>query len=154
MSSPLTEVRPNVGGSKRAFRVAVLFLVALAALYAGFAVYDRTAPGGSGSPATNGLWLFTAVFAVFAIVGIVYSLTPAPRFVEVATSRLTVVGRWGRRRRLPPMERLSIRVVRRYAPGFLSDRYVELVEVWGTDTPVRSYLVEEGIFSGAKPVDR
>lgn len=148
------EVRANRGGAQRAVRVAVIFLVVLAAMYLGFILYDRTAPGGSGSPEGNGLLLFTAVFAAFALIGIVYSITPAPRWLEVTPSRVVVVGRWGQRRAFPPLDRLSLRVVRRYPAGLLSDATVELVEVWGADVPVRAYLVEQGLFSGATPVER
>jgi len=148
------EVRANIGGAQRALRVTLVFVIVLAAMYLGFALYDRSAPGGSASPESNGLLLFTGVFAAIAVTGIVYSLTPAPRRVEVGPSGLTVVGRWGRRRYLPPLERLSVRVVRRYPAGLVSKVTVELVEVWGSGTPVRTYLVEEGLFSGATPVER
>ncbi|HTT46004.1 MAG TPA: hypothetical protein VMH38_08370 [Thermoplasmata archaeon] len=148
------EVRANRGGGQRALRVTLIFVIVLAAMYLGFALYDRSAPGGSASPESNGLLLFTGVFVVIALVGVVYSLSPAPRRVEVGTSGLTVVGRWGRRRPLPPVDRLSVRLVRRYPPGLLSNATVELVEVWGDGAPVRTYLIEEGLFSGATPVER
>ena len=148
------ERRPNVGGSQRAVRLAVLYAVVLTALYAGFVLYDRTAPGGTSSPSTNGVLLFTVLFLAFGIGGVVYTLSPAPRAVEVDLARVTVVGRWGRRRSFPPLDRLSVRIVRRYPAGWLAGTEVELVEVWGPDAPVRGYLVEEELFTGASASTR
>jgi len=144
------ETRPNVAGAQRAVRLAVLFLVLLAALYVGFVVYDASRPGGSGSPEANGILVFTAIFAVFAVVGVVYTLTPAPRRLEVGGDHVTVVGRWGRRRRLPELGTLTVRIVRRYREGWLASKPVVLLEVWGDDTPVRGYLVEAELFEGAR----
>jgi len=148
-SKPPPERRVNHGGSQRALRVATIYVVLLLAMYLAFALYDRTSLGGSSSAAENGLIVLTALFALFAVVGAVYSLTPAPRAVDVAPDHVTIVGRWGRLRRLPPLANLSLRVVRRYSAGFLSSRRVELVEVWGEDIPIRSLLIEVGLFEGA-----
>jgi hypothetical protein len=148
------ERRENTGGSKRATRLAALFVVLLTALYAAFLLYDRTAPGGTASPEGNGVLLFTGIFLAFVVVGAVYALTPAPRRIEVTPDRVTVVGRWGRRRELPSLSLLSVSVVRRYPAGWLSDRPVELIELWGEDTPRRSYLVDAGLFAGANSTAR
>ena len=142
--------RPNVGGSQRAVRLAALFVGTLAALYAAFVLYDRTAPGGTAPAAGNGVLEFTIIFVVFAVAGALYALTPAPRAVEVERDRVTVVGRWGRRRSLPPLELLSVSVVRRYPAGILAAHPVELVEVSGEDVPRRSYLVDAKLFAGAR----
>ena len=147
-SSP-TERRENTGGSQRVVRLTVLFVVVLASMYAGFLLYDRTAPGGTSPAADNGVLLFSGVFALFAVVGVVYTLTAAPRAVVIGSDRVTVVGRWGRRRKFPPIDRMVVRVVRRYPEGFLAVVPVELVEVSGEDAPVRSYLVSAGLFDGA-----
>jgi hypothetical protein len=144
------EHRVNVGGTQRAIRITALFVGTLAALYAAFVLYDRTAPGGTASPTGNGVLLFTGIFVVFAVGGALYALTPAPRALEVESGRVTVIGRWGQRRRLPRLELLSVGVVRRYPAGWLSDRPVDLIELAGEDTRRRSYLVESGLFDGAK----
>jgi hypothetical protein len=144
------EKRVNRGGSQRAVRISVLFVATLAVLYAAFLLYDRTAPGGTSSPEGNGILLFTGIFVVFAVGGAVYSLTPALRAVEVDPDGVTVIGRWGRRRRLPRLDLLSVGVVRRYPEGWLSDRPVELIELSGEDVRRRSYLVEPGVFEGAR----
>ena len=148
------ERRPNVGGSQRALRVSVLYVVVLAVLYVGFVLYDRTAPGGTSSPSANGVLLLTVLFAVFGVGGVLYTLTPAPRAVEVGAASVTVVGRWGRRRSFPPLDQLSVRMVRRYPAGWLADTVVELAEVWGPDVPVRGYLVDQELFAGASTSDR
>ena len=150
-ADPKYELRPNVAGSQRALRLTVVFVVALSALYAAFVLYDRTAPGGTSAVTENGVLFFTVLFALFLLVGALYSLTPAPRAIEVSPDRVVVVGRWGRRRVFPPLERLSVVVVRRYPSGWLADGPVELVEVSGDDTPRRSYLVDTAVFAGARP---
>ncbi|HXQ78669.1 MAG TPA: hypothetical protein VN819_00405 [Thermoplasmata archaeon] len=147
---PKTQVRTNVGGSQRAVRISVLFVGTLALLYAAFILYDRTAPGGTSSPEGNGVLLFTGIFLVFAVAGALYSLTPAPRAVEVDSEGVTVIGRWGRRRRLPRLDLLTVGVVRRYPEGWLSERPVELIELSGEDVRRRSYLVEPDVFAGAR----
>jgi hypothetical protein len=148
------ERRQNVGGSQRVVRVTLVYLVALVALYTGFMLYDRTAPGGSSSPVSNGVFLFTGIFLVFALAGSLFTLHPAPRAVVVTSEHVTVVGRFGVRRVLPPLGSLSTRVVRRYPAGWLSDLPVEQVELWGAGAPLRTYLVEEGLFRGANLTDR
>ena len=146
--------RENAGGSQRVVRVTTLYLVVLIALYAGFVLYDRSTPGGTASPESNGVLLFTGIFVAFALGGAFFTLHPAPRAVEVTPDHLTIVGRWGGRRVLPPLETLSSRAVRRYAAGWLSDAAVEQVELWGADAPLRTYLVEDGLFRGTRLTDR
>jgi len=147
------ERRVNVAGSQRALRVTVVYLVVLVALFAAFVLYDRSAPGGTASPSTNGIYVFTGLFVVFAFGGAIFTLHPAPRALEVGPDRVTVVGRWGGRRVLPPLGSLSTRVVRRYPPGLLSGTPVEQIELWGRDVPLRTYLVEDGLFRGANATE-
>jgi len=145
------DLRTNTGGSQRAVRVAALYLVALAAMLIVFVLYDRTAPGGNASPVSNGLWLLGALFAGFAVFGAVFTLHPAPRAIEVTTDHVVVVGRWGRRRVLPPLDSLSTRVARRYSAGWLADTPVEQVELWGKGVALRTYLVDAELFRGTSP---
>lgn len=143
------ERRVNTAGSQRVVRLTVLYLVVLGVLYVAFALYGRSAPGESSSAATNGLLFLSGVFALFAVVGVVLTLSPAPRWLEITPDHVMVEGRWGRRRELPPLSQLTVRVARRYSPGWLSSDPAAQVEVWGADTPVRSYLVSEDLFDGA-----
>lgn len=143
------ERRPNVGGTQRAMRLAIVFVVTLAILYTGFVLYDRSAPGGTAPPQTNGLLEFTGFFLAIAAGGTVLSLTSAPRALEVEPHRVVIVGRWGRRRAFPCLDLLSVHVVHRYPVSWLAGSPVDLVEVWGEDTPRRSYLVETDLFQGA-----
>jgi len=151
---PPAEWRANTAGSQRAIRITVLYLVILVALYIGFVLYDRTAPGGTASPLVNGVLLFSVLFAALALTGVYATLTAAPRGIEVTRDRVTVVGRWGRRRTFPPLEQLSFRVARRYSAGFLTDSAVVHLEIWGKGFPVRSYLVSEELFAGAVRSER
>lgn len=142
----MPERRPNTAGSQRAIRLIALFVAVLSAMYAVFVLYDRTVPGGTAPAQGNGVLLFSGIFVVFAIGGLLYTLTPVPRAVEVKIDAVTVEGRWGKRRPFPALERLTVSVVRRYPAGLLSGRPVDLVEVSGEDVPRRSYLVESGLF--------
>ena len=126
-------------------------MVALTVLYAAFVLYDRTLPGGTSPAVGNGILVLTVLFLVFLVVGTLYTLTPAPRWVELFPDGVTVVGRWGRHRTLPPLERLTVVVVRRYPASWLSDHDVELVELSGGGSARRSYLVEANLFDGANP---
>ncbi len=148
------ERRLNGAGSQRALRLAALYVLVLAALYVGFLLYDRNAPGGTSPAAGNGVLLFTGMFVAFALVGALYTVHPAPRAVEVYADHATVVGRWGRRQRLPRLGLLSVSVVRRYPAGWLASGPVELLELWGEDVPNRSYLVAPELFAGAIPSPR
>ena len=143
--------RPNGAGSQRAFRVAALFVVALAALYAAFVLYDRAAPGGSPSAEGSAVLLLSVIFVVFAVGGVLFAVTPAPRSVEVAPDRVVVIGRWGRSVVLPRLDLLKSRVVRRYPASWLASSDVELVELWSEGIPPRNYLVESGLFAGSVP---
>lgn len=148
-SPPIAELRRNGAGSQRAVRLTALYLVVLAIIYVAFVLYGRTVPNLSSSAIANGLFYLSLVFALFAVAGVMLTLSPAPRWVEVTPDHVIVEGRWGRRRELPPLSQLTIRVARKYSPGWLASEAVALVEVWGEGTPVRSYLVTEDLFAGA-----
>jgi len=148
------ELRRNVGGSTRAVRLAAFYVGVLTAFYVGFVLYDRTAPGGTSSITTNGILLFTGLFILLAAAGALYALNPAPRSVEVTDKHVTVVGRWGRRRELPPLSMLSFSVVQRYPAGWLAPTPVELIELWGENVPNRSYVVDPELFQGANRAAR
>ncbi len=138
------EIRPNTSGTRRARRVATLFLVAMAALYGILVAFDRLAPGGSRPSATAGLELFSAIAVVIAAAGVLLSLANAPRAVELRPEATIVVGRFGNRREFPPVGELETRLLRRYPTGLLSPTPVEVVELSGP-RGTRAYLMEPGI---------
>jgi hypothetical protein len=142
---PVRERRVNRGGTQRAVRLTIVYLVCLAALYLAFAVLDRTVPGGTSSPAGNGFDTFSVLAVLLAVGGTVVSLHPAPRWVEVSPLSTVVVGRWGRRHTYPPPDRLETRAVRRYPAGLLSTVPVVSVELSGGPSPLATFLLEEGI---------
>jgi hypothetical protein len=147
------DLRRNRAGLQRAFRLAVVYLVALLVLYIGFVLADRAAPGGTGPTATTGLLYFTAIASVLAIVGVLLALAPAARSVEVSPESVTVEEWTGRRRRFPPLGELRVRTVRRYPAGFLSSGAVEAVEVEGGGLR-RTYQLEEGVLPERRPGGR
>jgi hypothetical protein len=136
---------PNRAGTQRATRLTLLYLVVLALLYSGFVLYDRSAPGGTSPGAQGGLIDFSAVALVLAVVGALLSLAPAPRAVERSSTSLVVVSRWGRRTEWAPLDEVTVRRVRQYPAGLLSDAPVDSVEVSGRGRRTRSYLVEAGL---------
>jgi len=141
---------PNRAGTQRAVRLMLLYLVVLALLYLAFVLYDRSAPGGTSPGAQGGLIDFSVVALVLAAVGALLCLAPAPRAVERSSTSLIVVDRWGRRIEWTPLYEITVRTVRRYSVGLLSDAPVESVEVSGPGRRPRSYLVEAGLIPESK----
>jgi hypothetical protein len=137
--------RRNRGGTQRAVRLTVLYLAVLAALYVAFVLYDRTTPGGSSPGAEGGLLEFTGVALLLGIGGALLALAPAPRAVEWSSTSFVVVGRWGRRTEWTPIDEITVRPLRRFPAGLLSDTPVESVEVSGPGRRPRNYLVESGL---------
>jgi hypothetical protein len=144
---------PNSAGSQRAIRLTLIYLLALTLLYLTFVLYDRSVPGGTSSASENGFLLFSVFALVLGVGGAIFSLSPAPRAVELGPDTVVVLGRWGRRTEWTPRDRLSIRTVRRYPAGMLSREPVEYVELSLRGERVRSYLVSEGLF-GISPERR
>ena len=141
--------RENVAGTQRAVRLTLVYLAFLLVLYVVFLGLERSAPGGSSSAAGNGLLVFTALAGALAVGGALFSLSPAPRWVELDSTGVVVVSRWGRRHRYAPADRLPTRVLRRYPPGPLSHSAVVSVEVSGGPSARRTFLLEEGILTRA-----
>lgn len=145
-SDPLLERRPNRAGTQRAFRLALVYLSALAGLYLLLLAFDLSTPGGRSPGSAGGLALFSLIAAALALGGTLFSLTAAPRAVEVRRGSIVVVGRWKRRRTWTPRSAISVRVLRHYPEGPLSRAAVDSVEVGVPGRPPRTYLVESGIF--------
>ncbi len=147
-------VRPNSAGSQRALRLTLLYLLALGALYLVFALYEETMPYGSGTGAGNGLLLFSGLAAVLAVVGPYVTLSPAPRRIEIRSSSVVVVGRWGGRTEWAPWSEVSQRIVRRYPAGFLSGEPVQSIEITISGRSPRTYLVGTDLFPRSPPQSR
>lgn len=141
------ERRANIAGTQRSVRIALLFAIALAALYLAFAVYSRSAPVGSGPGVQQEFLLFDAIALALGAVGVVLTLSPSPRSVELTPDTVTVVGRFGRRRDWSPRSQVQVHLERRFGAGFLSRSPVVAVRLSAPDRPSRTYLVEEGLFS-------
>jgi hypothetical protein len=144
-SVPSAPPRPNRGGTQRAVRLTMLYLAVLALLYVGFVLYDRAAPGGTSPGAEGALFEFSGVALLLAVGGALLALAPAPRAVEWSSTSMVVVDRWGRRTEWSPIDEVTVRPVRKYPAGLLSDAPVESVEVSGAGRRPRNYLVESGL---------
>lgn len=138
------ERRENHAGTQRATRIAVLFVVGIAVLFTALTLYARAAPGGTSPGAGQEVDIFGLLGAAIALAGAILALASAPRAIEVGAAETVVVGRFGRRRRFPTLGGLSVRLVRRYPSGILSDQEVDAVEVSG-GTQRATYFLEEGL---------
>jgi hypothetical protein len=145
-----TEHLDNRAGRQRASRLSMIYLVALIVMYVGFVVLDRTSAGGSTTAVTTGLLVFTVVAAALAVGGVLVTLSPAPRRIEVSPAAVVVVEWTGRRRTFPPLEDLRVEVIRRHPAGFLSRDPVETVELTGGRRR-RTYQVTEGLLPERRP---
>ena len=142
------ERRRNLAGFQRALRLALIYLVGLALIFVLFVGYAQTASVTRGTGAGTDLMVFGIAARPLAIVGMLIALHPAPRAIEVTGTAFVVVGRWGRRTEWAPRAELRLRVVRRFAAGFLSSEPVESIELAVPGRPARTYLVTQGLFPG------
>ncbi len=139
------EYRENRGGTTRALRVYLLFLLVLVVLYATFLglALTSSSPGLSTNYAV--LAGFSAIALALAIVGWFITLGRAPRGVRFKTSETMITERTRRVRRFPPAPSLTVRVVGRYPSNLLSPEPTELVELLTETHGTRVYLVEAGL---------
>jgi hypothetical protein len=145
------EVRKNTAGLERARRLVAIYLFSLFVLYVGFVVVDLTGPGAGAMTGGSGFDVFSGLAAAFAVGGLVLTLSPVPRAVELTTSGVVVVEWTGRRRQFPPLEELRVDVVRRYPAGLLSSSEVEAVEVTG-GSGRRTYQLTRGLLPERRPI--
>jgi hypothetical protein len=143
----LVDHRPNVAGTQRAFRFAVLYLIVLLALDLILVALDLTSSEASRPGLQGDLRLFLAIAGVLAVGSVVFALSPAPRFVDVRSTGVVVVGRWGSRVAYPAIDRLDARVLRHYPAGFLSSKPVDMVSVADTAGRRHTYQVESGLLN-------
>ncbi|MCI4373022.1 MAG: hypothetical protein L3K02_05210 [Thermoplasmata archaeon] len=138
--------RPNEAGTQRAFRFAILYLLALVVLDVILVVLDLSSQEAGRPGVESGLQLFIGIAVVLAVGSVVFALSPAPRSVELRTDGVMVVGRWGQRTLFPPIAQLDAKVLRHYPGGILSAHAVDLVQVVDRAGRRRTYQVESGLF--------
>ncbi|HTW77290.1 MAG TPA: hypothetical protein VMG14_05935 [Thermoplasmata archaeon] len=144
------DVRANDAARRRARRLVLIYLLPLLAMYLGFLELDRLAPGGSSVFGSIGTLVFTGLFAVLALAGVLLTLAPVPRAVEVGPAAVVVVEWTGRRRTFPPLPDLRVEVVHRYPAGVLSDASVVTVELTGGKRR-RTYHLTDGLLPEQRP---
>lgn len=142
--------RDNAPAVARAWRIGAIYLVALAAMYAGFLALELRGAGAGGALATDGLLVFSGVAAALAAGGLVVTLAPVPRSVEVTPTAVVVIEWAGRRREFPPLDQLRVDVVRRYPANLLSRTEVEAIELSGGRRR-RTYQVISGLLPEHRP---
>jgi hypothetical protein len=153
VAGSLVERRPNVAGSQRAFRTAFGFLAALVALDLVLVALDLSSSEATRPGVQSGLQLFVGVAILIAVAAVVVALSPAPRYVELRSDGVAVVGRWGQRGWLPPATSLDLQVIRHFPAGWMSSIPVDVVQVTDRAGRRRTYHVQSGLFSadGPKP---
>ena len=149
----LLEHRPNVAGTQRAFRFAILYLFVLVVLDVVLVALDLSSAEAGRPGVQSGLQLFIGIAILLAVGSVVFALSPAPRYVDVRTDGVVVVGRWGQRTGLPPWGELDARVIRHYPAGILSSQPVDLVQVSDRIGRRRTYQVETGLFAAPPAVE-
>lgn len=139
---------PNRSATRRARRLAFLYIAGLAVLYLAFALLARASPGGHSTGTSDDLAWFGAIAFAFALGGAVLTLLSAPSAFELTDGATVVVSPFGTRRTFPTGPGLSVRVVRRFPPGLLSEEPVEVVELAWRGVR-RTYHVDAGVFAEA-----
>jgi len=145
---PTAEVRLNVGATRRAVTLSVVFVFGIAGVYALLVALTFAGPAAGSAGAFQGLLLSGVVAVLVASVGALVSLGSAPRAVELGEEATVVVGRFGRRYAFPGRSQLRSTVVRRFRPGLGSPVPLESVEIAGGMSR-RSFLIDEGLLASA-----
>ena len=146
------DVRPNVAGTQRANRLAVVYAASLLVLYGILAAVARAAPGGGSTGSTISLELFAGIAVLFAAIGVLLALFSAPQRVELAPEATVFISRFGGRLRLGPLAELDVRVIRRFPSGLLAPAPVEHVEVAPKGKGRRrAFLLEEHLLDARTP---
>ncbi len=143
----LRDHRPNEAGTQRAFRFAILYLLALVILDVILVALDLTSAEAGRPGVESGLQLFIGIAVLLAVGSVLFALSPAPRYVDIRTDGVIVAGRWGQKTWFPPVEQLEAKVLRHYPAGLLSSNGVDLVQVADRNGRRRTYQVETGLFS-------
>ena len=145
--------RDNAAAVRRGWRIVAIYLVVLLAMYLGFLALDLRGPGARGALAIDGLLVFSAVAVALGVGGLVVTLAPVPRSVEVTSTAVVVVEWAGRRREFPALDDLRVDVVRRYPANFLSSVEVEAVELTGGRRR-RTYQLTTGLLPEHRPTPK
>ncbi len=142
--------RANVGATRRAVRLALLFSTGIVLVYAALFAVARAGPY-SGSAALGGeLGIVAGAAILIGAAGVVAALGSAPRRVEIGERATIVVGRFGRRYRYPGRSQLRVVVLQRFPIGPLTPVPLASVEIRGGSSR-RSFLVEEQLFGPTDP---
>ena len=144
--SPAPERRENRAATRRARRLALLFVVGIAVLFLAFALAERTSATGGSPGALFDLWLTGGIALLVALAGAVLTLTSAPTAVELSADAIVVVGVFGGRRRFGSAPNRSIRTLRRMPVGWLTPGAIESVEIAAGGVR-RTYLMDEGLLA-------
>jgi len=136
----------NHAGSGRAYRLYIMFGVALIFIFLLFAALAATSPApGVAHNATVYAWLLVVTLLLGAL-GAYITILRAPRGAAFTTEGIVITDRLGRRRRWPPPPALTTRIVHRYPGGLLGLEATELVELSDSAGHSAQYLVGRGFF--------
>ncbi|MFY9716404.1 MAG: hypothetical protein WAK40_00485 [Thermoplasmata archaeon] len=136
----------NRGATRRVRRLALLYVVVLAALYFAISLLARSSAQGTSTGSGQDVELFGLIALAFALVGVTVTLLSAPASVELTATSTVIVSPFGTRRTYPPVSGLTVRIARRYSPGWLTPEPVDSVEIGGRGGR-QTFLIDTGVFS-------
>jgi hypothetical protein len=145
-----TQRRPNVGATRRAIRLSLLFVAGIVVVYAALVALARAGPYAGSSGTAAELEIVGSAAVLIGAIGIVAALGTAPRAVELGDRATVVVGRFGRRYRFPGPGELRVTVLQRFPAGPLTPVPLVSVELAGGSSR-RSFLLEEHLLDPAPP---
>lgn len=142
------ERRPNVGATRRAIRLCLLFVGGIVLVYAALVALARAGPYAGSTGIVGELEIVGAAAVVVGAIGIVAALGTAPREIQLGDRVTVVVGRFGRRYRFPGRDELRVLVLQRFSTGPLTPVPLVSVELAGGSSR-RTFLVEEHLLDPA-----
>jgi hypothetical protein len=145
------DFEPNRAGSGRAYRLYVMFGIALILIFVLFAALAATSPSPGVAHNTSVYAWLLVVTLVLGALGAFITILRAPRGAAFTTEGVVITDRLGRRRRWPPPPALHTKIVHRYPGGLLGLEATELVELSDDAGHSAQYLVGRGFFDRFEP---
>jgi hypothetical protein len=139
----------NLGGSGRARRVFLFYLVSVVLLFGAFTALQFASP----YPGVRDNFVASGTLALIALLAVAggYAVTMgrAPRALRAEGESVVILERWGRERRLPVAAALAPSSVKAHPPFLLGVGWTETVELTWPGGARRAYLLEKGLLARA-----
>jgi hypothetical protein len=137
----------NQGGSDRARRVFLFYLVSVVLLFGAFTALQFASP----YPGVRDNFVASGTLALIALLALAggYAVTMgrAPRTLRAEGESVVILERWGRERRLPVAAALAPSSVKAHPPFLRGAEWTETVELTWPGGARRAYLLERGLLA-------